>query len=273
MLHFINVLDNSRNTLDHARRALDDAEFQPLSTRSLLLSYLLGTHPPELPVAHLTSFGARFGVREGTVRTALSRMVGTGELTTTGDGRYRLAGRMTDRQRQQQAGLADPPGDWDGTWWTAIVAHSERTATERRHFRSGMVGERMGELRPDIWMRPANIAGPSARPGLLVTRGPLVNGDATELGLRLWDVEALESTATVWSEILDDLHVALDTDPPAALPVAFDVSAAVVRLLRAEPQLPTVLAETPSCRTLRHTYRDFNPRFRASLDHWLRDAA
>lgn len=61
-----------------------------LTARSVLLSVLLGTDPPRLPVGLLVRTTELFGIAEGTTRTALSRMVATGELTTT-DGWYEIA--------------------------------------------------------------------------------------------------------------------------------------------------------------------------------------
>ncbi|MDQ3757078.1 MAG: PaaX domain-containing protein, C- domain protein, partial [Actinomycetota bacterium] len=45
---------------------------RPLTARSVLLSTLLGAHPPELPVQVLVRSGELFGMAEGTVRVALS---------------------------------------------------------------------------------------------------------------------------------------------------------------------------------------------------------
>ncbi len=254
------------------RRLLDDLDARPLSARSLLLSFLLGTHPPDVSAARLVDVGELFGLRPGTVRTAMSRMVAAGDATAE-HGRYRLAGRLLERQREQDRGLHPTDVRWDRTWWTAIVTADGRTATERRHFRSAMVGARLGELRPDLWMRPANTPEPEPRPGLLVTRGPLVSGDERTLTDRLWDLATIESTSARLTEVLVPLGDALGDehdDPAAVLPTLFEVSAACVRHLRVEPQLPPSLASMPASRELRRTYADINRRFRAALDEYLR---
>ncbi len=255
-----------------ARRLLDDLDARPLSARSLLLSFLLGTHPPDVSAARLVDVGRLFGLRPGTVRTALSRMVAAGDATAE-HGRYRLAGRLLDRQREQDRGLHPTDVRWDRTWWTAIVTADDRTATERRHFRSAMVGARLGELRPDLWMRPANVPEPEPRSGLLITRGPLVSGDEAGLVDRLWDVGAIEATSLRLTEVIEPLGDALEderVEPATVLPTLFEVSAACVRHLRVEPQLPPSLASMPASRELRRTYADINRRFRAALDEYLR---
>ncbi len=165
MLHFSITMSNARN-------------ITPLTTRSIVLSLLLGSHPPVMPVAALVDFCGLFDVAPGTVRTALSRMVDRGELTTD-DAGYALSGSLLTRQREQDTGRHRSSAGWDGDWFVVIVTAERRTATERRDFRARAIGSRLGELRPDIWMRPANIEIPHDLPDCLVTRGPLEGADGT----------------------------------------------------------------------------------------------
>ena len=71
---------------------------RPLSARSLVLSTLLGSHPPRLPGPALVAVGALFDLGPGTMRTAVSRMVADGELVAVGGGQFELG-----------AGAARPP--------------------------------------------------------------------------------------------------------------------------------------------------------------------
>ena len=71
---------------------------RPLTARSVMASALLGMDPPELPVAQLVRLTGLFGISENRARVALSRMVGAGEATSDGAGRYRLAGHLAARQ-------------------------------------------------------------------------------------------------------------------------------------------------------------------------------
>jgi hypothetical protein len=82
------------------RRVENELGLGPLDARSLALSVLLGSHPPVLPARALVALAELFGIAGGTMRTALSRMVAAGELEAA-DGRYRLAGRLLERQRAQ----------------------------------------------------------------------------------------------------------------------------------------------------------------------------
>jgi phenylacetic acid degradation operon negative regulatory protein len=242
---------------------------RPLNARSVVLSALLGSHPPELPVAALVALGSSFAIPAGTLRTALSRMAASGEVTAT-DGRYRLAGRMVERQREQDAGRMAPTEDWDRQWWSATTVGGTRPATERRRFRSAMVGARMGELRPGVWMRPANITVSIDVPGTVLVRGALAAGDPVELVKRLWDLERSEVRADQLRTALNRWTSALaDHDAPIA--PAFSAFAACLRYLRSEPQLPVELRASPAARSLRSDYEHAEPILQARLrEIWIR---
>src|SRR5688572_9091625 len=93
---------------------------RPLSARSVLASVLLGTDPPRLPTPLLVRTGELFGIAEGTVRTALSRMAAAGEVTAE-DGSYSLTGRLVARQRRQAVSRRAEVRDWPGTWELVTV--------------------------------------------------------------------------------------------------------------------------------------------------------
>ncbi|MGI8757384.1 MAG: PaaX domain-containing protein, C- domain protein [Acidimicrobiales bacterium] len=255
--------------LDEVHDLLDIA---PLNARSVVLSVLLGLDPPALPVAALVELGRLFGIASGTVRTAISRMCGGSELVQDG-GTYRLSGRMLDRKAQQDSGRTVPTAEWDNTWWTTIVTDDARTMTERRHFRSTMTGARMGEVRPDIWMRPANTDGPPPRPDRVTIRGALQSGDPEALAARLWDQASLEERAKRIHDALDQAAKRSRDADPAAVPLSITVSAACVRFLRTEPQLPTQLAVMPASAALRSRYNTFASAMVAHIPQLLEVAA
>ncbi|MCP9969263.1 hypothetical protein [Actinomadura madurae] len=94
---------------------MDSLEIRPLTARSVVLSTLLGVHPPRLPARYLVRVGELFGIAEGTIRVALSRMVTAGDLVQSG-GTYALTERLLERQaRQDEARLPRPgPGTAPG---------------------------------------------------------------------------------------------------------------------------------------------------------------
>lgn len=211
----------------------------PLNARSLALSVLLGTHPPELPTRAFVALAELFGIAPGTMRTALSRLVAAGDVDLD-DGSYRLVGRHLERQRDQDIGRTRPTS-WDGTWHTVVV-DDRRSAADRRAFRSVMGTHRFGELRPGAWLRPANLPAPAPREGWVVTTGALSGDPDHELAGRLWDLDALADRA---EELLDALADVADgaaaDDDPVTIPPRFHVAATVLRFLRDEPLLPTEL--------------------------------
>ena len=276
MLHFSFAVNdssdaNARDPRGRARAADrapgdgDDLGVGPLGARSIVLSALLGTHPPALPVRALVALAELFGIRPGTTRAALSRMVATGELVAD-DGRYALAGRLLRRQREQDVGRAPSPEAWDGTWTTAIALDDRRPMARRRAFRDEMAAAGLAELRPDIWMRPANVPPPPTAPDVVVTVGALHDVDEPGLVARLWPLEELDARARRIADALDDRRGAIDGGDVDGLPATFTVAAAAVRFLRAEPRLPPALQPprwAPAA--LRPRYDDFDDAFGRQL--------
>jgi len=243
---------------------------EPLNARSVVLSSLLGTHPPRQSARSLIALAERFGIRPGTVRTALSRMVAAGELESD-DSQYRLTGRLLERQREQDTGRHAPDVDWDGTWWSVIVESDRRTVADRRSFRSSMQGARMAELRPDIWLRPANVAPPPRDRGVLLTRGELDTDDIDDLVRRLWPLDEIEGQARRLERALVASRAVVDSDEgDETLATTFMVAAAAVRFLRVEPQLPDELRPTAwTASAIRHLYDDFLAVFQRQLGEFF----
>ncbi|HME17356.1 MAG TPA: PaaX domain-containing protein, C- domain protein, partial [Mycobacterium sp.] len=71
-----------------------------MPARSVVLSVLLGAHPAWASAAELIRLTDDFGIKEATLRVALTRMVSAGDLVRSADG-YRLADRLLARQRRQ----------------------------------------------------------------------------------------------------------------------------------------------------------------------------
>jgi phenylacetic acid degradation operon negative regulatory protein len=246
---------------------------EPLDARSLALSVLLGSHPPVLPARALVALAELFGIAGGTMRTALSRMTAAGELEVA-EGRYRLAGRLLDRQRAQDVGRRQADHDWDGAWHTVIAADDQRQLADRRRFRSLLADRRFGELRPDIWMRPANLPVPAPAPQWIVTTGPVAGTDPVDLRDGLWDIAALASRGTSLVADIERLRADTDWSDPASIPDVFVASAAVVRYLRDEPLLPPSLTPPhwPAAR-IRPEYDALERELQTLLRSFLTDRA
>lgn len=222
----------------------------PLTARSVALSVLLGSHPPELPVRTLVRLVARFGVSDSTLRVALTRMVSAGDLLRT-DGSYRLAARLVERQRRQDEAVRPQTVVWDGTWEMVAVTASGRGAAERAALRSQLADLRLAELREGLWLRPANLARPlpaeltdHALPFDVTPRR-----DPGELTRSLWDLTDWARGASVL------LRRLADAEQPAE---RFTLAAACVRHLCADPVLPPSLAPPKwPAEELRSAYRRY----------------
>jgi phenylacetic acid degradation operon negative regulatory protein len=240
----------------------------PLTARSVLASALLGMDPPELPVAQLIRLSGLFGISENRARVALSRMVAAGEATTDGSGRYCLAGHLVARQARQTASRSGATTAYDGDWWLAVVTTAGSTADVRSARRRGLSYARLAELREGVWMRPANVA--LALPDAVGEDVEVMSARPAhdvQLAERLWDLCA-------WSDRASALLAGLAAVPPLgpeALAPGFELSAAVLRHLQADPLLPGELlpGDWPGA-ALRAAYDDWDAQYRATLREWSR---
>ncbi|MGO8827167.1 MAG: PaaX family transcriptional regulator C-terminal domain-containing protein [Acidimicrobiales bacterium] len=240
----------------------------PLTARSVLASALLGMDPPELPVAQLVRLTALFGISENRARVALSRMVTAGEATSDGAGRYRLAGHLAARQSRQSASRSGTVAAYDGRWWLAVVTTTGSTAEVRGARRRALAYARMAELREGVWMRPGNVA--VVLPDSLDADVELMTArpaDARALAGRLWDLPSWSDRAR---SLLGNLG-SLAPDMPEALAPGFELSAAVLRHLQADPLLPAELLpdDWPGV-GLRASYDEWDARYRSTLRRWSR---
>ncbi len=234
----------------------------------MLASALLGMDPPELPVAQLVRLADLFGISENRARVALSRMVAAGEATSDGSGRYRLAGHLAARQSRQSASRSGATAAYDGRWRLAVVTTTGSTADVRAARRRALAYARLAELREGVWMRPDNVA--VQLPDSLDADVELMTarpGDPLVLARRLWDLPAWSGRAR---RLLGGLG-ALAPDGPEALAPGFELSAAVLRHLQADPLLPVELlpADWPGAE-LRATYDEWDARYRTTLREWSR---
>ncbi|AZM63660.1 PaaX domain-containing protein, C- domain protein [Streptomyces sp. WAC 01420] len=206
---------------------------RPLSARSVVLSLLLGIHPPELPAKELARLVEGFDVGGSTLRAALSRMVAAGDLRRT-DAGYRLSDRLLERQRRQDESLRPRTRAWDGDWELVMITATGRGPAERAELRARLAALRLAELREGVWLRPGNLERPlPAALDEVAERGtarPARPGD--ELAATLWPLEAWSATARTLLTHVDR------ADRPADRLTAF---AAVVRHLLADPVLPAAL--------------------------------
>ena len=220
-----------------------------MTARSVVLSVLLGAHPAWATAAELVRLTDDFGIKETTLRVALTRMVGAGDLVRSEDG-YRLSDRLLGRQRRQDDALHPPIREWDRSWITVVVTAVGTDARTRAALRLALQHSRFAELREGVWLRPDNLV--TELPGEVRRRVRVLRAsdDApAELAATLWDLPA-------WSKA--GHRLLRDMDRAAGIPERFAVAAAMVRHLLTDPVLPADLvpADWPADR-LRLAYADF----------------
>jgi phenylacetic acid degradation operon negative regulatory protein len=235
----------------------------------VLASTLLGADPPELPVAHLVHVASLFGINENRARVALSRMVSSGEASTDGSGRYRLAGHLLERQRRQLASRRGMTRAWDGDWKIVAVTTSGSSAAARHTRRRALTAARLAELRDGTWVRPHNLdvlLPPEVMRDVVSFTGPL-DGNAPRLAASLWDLAAWNDRARLLRSRLGDLP----PKSPVDLAPGFVLSAAVLRHLQSDPLLPSELLPAAWLgESLRVAYDEWDADYRRVLASWGR---
>jgi phenylacetic acid degradation operon negative regulatory protein len=217
-------------------------EYPPLTARSVLLSTLLGTEPPELPVGRLVAVAALFGITGNSARVALSRMAVAGDVVAR-DGNYRLSGRLQERQASQRASRAPALRPWDGRWTLLALVTPGADAAERAAARAALSALHLAEQREGLWLRPTNVE--LALPAAVASRSyrytAIPDGDPRRLATTLWDLRGWARAAERLRRRLGALGPELDRGADSALAPGFILSAAVLRHLRADPLLPAEL--------------------------------
>ena len=235
-----------------------------LTARSVIASTLLGLDPPVLPTRRLVETAELFGISEGTARTALSRMAAAGEVVAE-DGRYRLSGRLLDRQRRQDEGRRPRTRAWTGGRWRLVVvtADGARTAAERADLRAALARLRLAEWREGVWTRPDNLDVPIDHEHCTTVVGT-VDADDRVLATTLWDLDG-------WAADARALRDELRATAPDALADGFVLAAAVVRHLAADPRLPPeLLPRRWPGDDRRATYDTWLAEYRRVLADWHR---
>lgn len=207
-----------------------EVDLPPLSARSVVLSLLLGTHPPELPVKELVRAVEPFGVGGSTLRAALSRMVAAGDLRRT-DAVYGLSDRLLARQRRQDDAVDARTRAWDGDWEMVVIMATGRGPAERADLRTRLTALRLAELREGVWLRPANLTRtlPDALAQVAQSYTARPDRPARELAAQLWPLDAWAATARALLAHVAEAHRPADR---------FTAFAATVRHLLADPVLP-----------------------------------
>lgn len=220
-----------------------------MTARSVVLSVLLGAHPAWDTASELIRLTADFDIREPTLRVALTRMVGAGDLVRSEDG-YRLSDRLLARQKRQDDAINPRLRTWDGTWTMLVITSVGTDARARAALRTTLQDNRFAELREGVWLRPGNLD--LKLPADVLDRVRVLHARddrPAELAAWLWDLPAW---VRIGHELLDEMAAATD------IPGRFVAAAAMVRHLLTDPVLPDELLpdDWPGV-ALREAYTNF----------------
>lgn len=225
-----------------------------LTTRSVVLSILLGVHPAQAPVRGLLKVAVALGFRESAVRVALTRMVAAGDLERVDGGVYRLSPRLIERQQRQNRAVDPALRAWNGDWSMVITTAPAEDAAARAAFRDSLLRRRYGELREGVWLRPDNLtrALPDLSARAMCFSGRPA-GDPQELADRIFDTAG-------WAARGKALLSGYRARQPLSDRLA--IAALMVRHTLDDPLLPDELlpADWPG-RELRDTYLGYRTEF------------
>ena len=253
-----------------------------LRPRRLILNLMLTDMTRPLSVRDAITAGGLFGIRESSVRVAMTRLSADGLIEASDRGVYVLGPAARDlaadvsRWRSGLKSLRRWRGQWVGVHCAAL-GRTDRTALRKRERVFALTGFR--ELDAGLFIRPDNLAGGvSALRERLQSLGlepeALVFGlhdlatDASERAMKLWPVAQLNreyqrSRAQLqrWLEHCDQL------EPEVAAREAFVMGDAAIRQMVFDPLLPDELVDGDARREFFDTLLAYDA---AGQGIWLR---
>jgi phenylacetic acid degradation operon negative regulatory protein len=218
-------------------------------TGSSSVAYVFGAlHAAAVPGPVLISLLDDLGIAETASRTALSRLVRAGSLTSSKCGRvaiYRMQGGY--RELFLRIRSSDEPPDWDGYFQSIIYDIPETQRRDRDALRERAIEAGFGMPRPGFligFSEPTEwCAAWMNRADLFVEHAVLACSPetASRLASRAWDLAACAATAQQLVDRLDRIQrnrAGRITDPRQAFVVYHGLMANIAPLVRRVPTLP-----------------------------------
>ena len=226
------------------------------TARHLVLDLLSTLPRGAMPVRALVAAGDLFGISENSVRVTLARLLADRLITRDDRGAYRLGpgAEAVSRQVASWRDLGARMRPWDGGWLavhTAGLGRANRTQLRRRSRALSWLGFR--ELRPDLVVRPDNLAGGvdavrtqlralGLEPDALVLLVAGLDEATDERARRLWPVARLVAGQRSARLALERSERRLPALPESrAMVESFELGGNAIRQLALDPLLPEAL--------------------------------
>jgi phenylacetic acid degradation operon negative regulatory protein len=247
------------------------------TARSLVLDLLSTLRRGSMPVRALVDAAALFGIAEGSVRVALTRLLAQGRIERDERGAYRLgeASAAVQARLASWRELATRLRPWSGGWIAALDrgVRPSRAAQRRSERALRLTGFR--RLERGVALRPDNLAGGVERareelarlglaPGVLVCRLDELDRVSEARARALWDAPQLLAE---WRRHVRALEVsgrrlgALSEEQ--AMVESFTLGGEALRQLALDPLLPEPLTPARERQALVDAMRRYDELGRA----------
>ncbi len=249
--------------------------------KSLTLDLLSTLGGGSMPIAALVAAGELFGIPEGSLRVAVTRLVRSGRVERDERGSYRLgpAAVAVDREVRRWRRLEEQTRRWNGRWIAVQGAGSDRSA--RRDGERARRWQGFRELEPGLWVRPDNLRGGVAarreallglglEPGCLVFRLDSWEAETEARARGLWDAAALVRGYEQATAELERSTRRLDALPEGeAMVESFQLGGRILRELALDPLLPDELVDPAPRRGLVRAMAAYDRRGRAAWSDFM----
>jgi phenylacetic acid degradation operon negative regulatory protein len=238
-----------------------------------------------MPVRALVESAALFAIAEGSVRVALTRLLGDGLVERDERGLYRLGRAAAPVQgrvaawRDLDARLRPWSGDWIGVADGRSATPPSRASQRRSERALDLCGFR--SFARGLALRPDNLAGGVARlreelvalglaPGAIVCEVRELDSISDARARKLWDADELVATYRRHRQQLATSTRRLRArSPEVAMAESFRVGGSVLRLLAHDPLLPEPIVAATERDALVDAMIDYDAIGRASWSEFM----
>lgn len=228
------------------------------SSKDLILNILLASEGRPLLTREAVEACALFGIQPSSVRVALARLSGAGQIEAVGRGAYQLSPAAAEFARELGSWktMDRRLKEWTGTWimtCSGMLGRTNRTALARRQRALKLLG--FQELNRDIHVRPDNVVGGvdfiRQRLRRLGLEQDAIVLMAFELGAeheaharRLWDSQTLTIGYQQTRAQIEHSLARIETlEPEEAARESFLIGKAAIRQMIYDPLLPSPLVD------------------------------